>query len=105
MWQNRIWNLLKLLKSLKILKVVDGGWRVCWLEEDQGQLPTLRELQEGIRNRTGPGEPNRTDKLSKSPEPKRIEPNWFLPEISFRVDWGSLHVDRDCSEFPARHGV
>ena len=26
-------------------------------------------------------EPNRTDKFSKSPEPKRIEPNRFLPVI------------------------
>ena len=25
--------------------------------------------------------PNRTDELSKSPEPKRIEPNWFFPDV------------------------
>ena len=44
-------------------------------------------LQVGIRNRVEPGqilvrtEPNRTDDFSKSPEPKRIEPNRFLPDL------------------------
>ena len=41
--------------------------------------------------------PNRTepnDELSKSPEPKRIEPNRFLPDImhSVRVTYSSVHV-------------
>ena len=74
--------------------------------------------QEGVRNRTEPAEPNRvtepfdfgtarnrtrnrtepnrTDEFSKSPEPKRVEPNWFLigaPRSYGHLTIGSIHYD------------
>ena len=45
-------------------------------EMHRGCFGTWTSLQQGIRNRT---EPIRADELLKSPEPKRIEPNRFIP--------------------------
>ena len=60
----------------------ERAW-LCWPHNLGGKkLPRHpeRNIQEGIRNRTEPAEPNRTDDLPKSPEPNRTEPNRFLPE-------------------------
>ena len=55
--------------------------------------PSHDASEKGKPNRIEPGiiifrtEPNRTDEFSKGQEPKRIEPNRFLPAVSSKLQF------------------
>ena len=48
-------------------------------EPNRTEPRRVRKTQAEPQNNVS--EPNRTDAFSKSPEPKRIETNWFLPDV------------------------